>query len=260
MSKRINLKAAAQVVIVLAAAYALKYFYSTASANELRWMLWPTARLSELVTGIEFTFESYAGYISADRSFLIAAPCAGVNFLIASFVMLTLRKLWNARDTGAAWQFFPLAAVTAFCLTVIANSVRISSALWLNSSHATFAGLDREEIHRLDGILVYFGFLLLLFVVNEMVISRNSQIRVKTLLLPLAIYYAMTLAVPILNGALNQGSEFLQHAVFVIVAPLLLIILTAAIARLIAVYPKRERVAAAAISFPGGSTADEVGS
>jgi len=257
MSNRINTKAAVQVVIVLAAAYALKSFYSMASANELRWILWPTTRLTELVTGIRFTFESYAGYMSDDRSFVIAAPCAGVNFLIAAFVMLMLRRLWTARTSGSAWRIFPHAAITAYCVTIIANTVRISTALWLNSSHATLAGLNREEIHRLDGILVYFGFLLLLYVADETVTTKQA-VRLTMFLIPLSIYYAMTLAVPILNGALSQGSEFWQHAAFVIAAPVVLIAIAAVIAKLTAIYLQRKRVSAAAAFLPCDAAADEV--
>src|SRR6476646_201166 len=87
----INRRAAVQFILVLAAAAALKQFYSTASANELRWVLWPTSRLTELVTGTHFTFEPYAGYMSSDRGFLIASACAGINFLIMAFLMLSLR-------------------------------------------------------------------------------------------------------------------------------------------------------------------------
>lgn len=257
MLNRINRKAAVQAVVVLAAAYALKYFYSTASANVLRWILWPTTRLTELVTGSRFAFESYAGYMSDDRSFVIAAPCAGVNFLIAAFLMLMLRRLWISRSAGVAWRFYPLAAVVAFCLTIIANTARISTALWLNSSHATIAGLDRDEIHRLDGILVYFAFLLLLYVINEAVVTRR-EVRPRTFLIPLAVYYAMTLAVPVLNGALRRGSDFWHHAVFVIAAPIALISIAAAIAELTAIYLQRKRIAAAAAFLPGDAAADEV--
>src|SRR5881394_1510993 len=119
-----NKKAAVQFVVVLAAAAALKQFYSTASANELRWMLWPTTRLTELVTGTNFTFESHAGYMSDDRGFLIASACAGINFLITAFLMLSLRMLWNERTTGVKWRTILLSAMSAFVVTIIANTVR----------------------------------------------------------------------------------------------------------------------------------------
>src|SRR5947209_5554849 len=145
----INGKAAAQLFIVLAAAAGLKQFYSTASANDLRWILWPTACLTELITDTQFTFEPYAGYMNSDRGFLIASACAGLNFLIAAFLMLSLRTLWNSRATGVKWRALFLIPLVAYSITVVANTARISSALWLNASHQSLAGLDRDEMHRL---------------------------------------------------------------------------------------------------------------
>jgi exosortase K len=255
---RPNRKAAVQFVTVLAAAYALKYFYSTASANELRWILWPTTRLTELVTGTTFTFEGYAGYLSSDRTFLIASACAGVNFLIAAFVLLSLRQLWNKRESGTRWYFFPFAIAVSYALTIVANTVRISSALWLNKERQGFAGLDHDEVHRLDGIFIYFGFLLLLFVAYEKLSSENKAVRLRQYLFPLAIYYAMTLAVPILNGALNQGMDFWRHAAFVLAAPLVLVMCVAVPAQLISRYSKKKDVAAFAPLLPADLSADEI--
>src|SRR5215207_1600906 len=78
---------------ILLVALALKYHYSTASVNQLRWILAPTTAVVEFLTGIEFNFESHAGYMSSDNTFLIAGSCAGVNFLIIAFLLLTLGPL-----------------------------------------------------------------------------------------------------------------------------------------------------------------------
>jgi hypothetical protein len=40
---------------------------------------------------------------------------------------------------------------------------------------------------------------------------------------PLTWYYGVTLAVPLANGALRTGDAFLEHAVVVLVAPLVLV-------------------------------------
>ena len=253
----VNRKAAVQFVIVLAAAATLKQFYSTASANELRWILWPTARLTELITGTQFTFEPFAGYMSSDRSFLIASACAGVNFLIAAFLTLSLRMLWNARLDGMKWRSLFLATTAAFAVTVLANTVRISSALWLNASRPNLGSLDREDIHRLDGILIYFGFLLLLFVANERIGYKTAR-GFRKYLFPLAIYYLMTLAVPIANGALRQGSALWQHATFVIATPILLIAAVTVPIKLFSLYAKRKDVSAVSSLFPPDASADQV--
>jgi exosortase K len=256
---KINPKAVVQFVAVLTAALALKQYYSTASANDLRWMLWPTTCLVEMVTGTRFYFESYAGYMSSDHTFLIAAPCAGVNFLIAAFLLLSIRTIWIRRERSVDWLFLPLAAAAAYALTIIANATRITSALWLNEARPALLGFDREEIHRLDGIFIYFGFLLLLFAISEKLTSSTKAMRPRHYLFPLAVYYAMTLAVPLANGAFRQGPEFGRHAMFVLLTPVLLILFFLIPSYLFSRYTKRKNIAVLAPFFPNDLGADDVG-
>ena len=206
----------AQLALVALFALALKYHYSTATPNELHWILAPTALLVEALSGKSFEFESYTGYMSSDHTFVIAAPCAGVNFLITAFLMLTLRRLWRDRFEGTEWHFIPSAAVIAFGATLIANTARI----WLALSDLEISWLSANQQHRLEGIVVYFGFLLLLFLMTD----RLRLVTPSRLLFPLGIYYAVTLAVPLLNGSYNQGAAFWEHFGFVLVLPLLIIL------------------------------------
>jgi exosortase K len=220
---------------VLFSAVSLKLYYSTASVNQLRWILAPTAALVELVTGSRFQFESHAGYISSDHSFIIAASCAGLNFLITAFLMLSLRKLWTARahNSSRAWRFIPIAALSAYFATLVANTVRIATALRMQRFPIEI-GLSANQLHRLEGILIYFGFLLLLFVVSEKLNlgsasnSGKASTKVSDLLrrsfFPLLIYYATTLAIPLVNGGYRQGPDFWEHSLFVLLTPLIIIL------------------------------------
>jgi len=209
-----------QLAIVLLCALALKQYYSTATANELRWILAPTTLIVELLSGRSFVFESYTGYMSSDHTFVIAVPCAGVNFLIMAFVMLALRRLWNGRFESVSWRVLPSSIATAYVATVIANAMRIVIALEIQRRSVAVGGLTENQLHRLEGILVYFGFLMLLFVVMERKDSR------KMWLFPVGIYYAMTLGVPIVNGSFHRAG-FWEHFGFVIVIPLLMLLLIA---------------------------------
>src|SRR5215217_267609 len=104
MSRRTTIWSA-QLAVVLLCALALKFYYSTATPDELRWILAPTTVLVGLLSGKSFEFESYAGYMSNDHTFVIAAPCAGVNFLITAFLMLGLRRWWRDRFQVVSWRF-----------------------------------------------------------------------------------------------------------------------------------------------------------
>lgn len=213
----------AQLLVVGLCALALKFYYSTASVNQLRWILTPTTVLVELLSGRSFAFESFAGYMSSDHSFLIAAPCAGVNFLIAAFSMLALRRLWRDRFQSVSWWSIPLAAAVSFLATVITNAVRIVLALELRGAHPDW--LTPNQLHRLEGIVVYFGFLLLLFLLTERSRERKP---VRLLLFPLLVYYAVTLGIPLANGSW-QRTGFWEHFAFVLVLPFIVCALCASL-------------------------------
>ncbi|MGI9166401.1 MAG: exosortase K [Pyrinomonadaceae bacterium] len=244
MNPRLNWKRNAQFVVVLLGALTLKLYYSAASPNQLRWILAPTTVLVELVSGRPFEFESHAGYISSDRTFLIAASCAGVNFLITSFLMLSLRKLWRDRSRNSsdnlAWRFIPIAALFAYLATLVANTVRISSALRLQRMPLEISWLSPNQLHRFEGIFIYFAFLLLLFIVTEKMSSENTSGLplhagwprgnpglFRQSLFPLMMYYATMLGIPLASAAYRPriaATDFWEHLLFVVLTPLLLIL------------------------------------
>jgi hypothetical protein len=50
--------------------------------------------------------------------------------------------------------------------------------------------------------------------------------------LPLAAYYAITLALPLANGAGQAGAPFVDHAVTVLIVPLVVIVLAGVVRRI----------------------------
>jgi exosortase/archaeosortase family protein len=163
--------------------------------------------------------------MSSDHTFLIAASCAGVNFLITAFLMLSLKR--------RGWRFLPVLAVVAYVTTLVANTVRISIALYLQQTPLRLGSLDANQLHRLEGIFVYFGFLLLLFVLSDRTGFREDNkggLSMKPLrflracLFPLLIYYGTTLGLPLVNGAYRQ-TAFWEHSIFLLLTPPVVILL-----------------------------------
>lgn len=230
MNRKLTLRLLAQLTFVLLAAGSVKQYYSTASVNQLHWILAPTTVAVEFVTGSSFEFESFAGYVNSDHSFVIAASCAGVNFFITAFLMLSLGNLWRSRRM--AWWFLPSAGAIAYLTTIFANTVRIATALRLHGRSIELAGMNPNQLHRLEGIVIYFGFLLLLFVVSEKFAGNNPTAErhsswLRQALFPLVIYYATTLGVPLFNSIYRGGAitaDFREHSLFVLSAPLILIV------------------------------------
>jgi exosortase K len=235
---------AAQASVAVTGALALKAFYSTASVNELRWILAPTAFLVEIVTGERFIFESYAGYINSEHSFIIASSCSGVNFLIAAFLLMTLGTLF--RHGRVSWGFLPLAACLAYLTTIIANTIRITTALSLRRADVDIVWINPDQMHRFEGIVVYFGSLVLLFILMEKA-DRTSRTQSyfpahRRYLLPLLIYYVTTLGIPVINATYRGtgfSTEIREHLLIVLITPAMIILATSACGHLIRKSPTR---------------------
>ena len=151
-------------LVVLAAAvliaWGLKRHYADASTDDLLWILNPTARLVGLVSGATFVFQPGEGYLSREHLFLIEKSCAGINFMIAAFGMLVF-SLFNHLGSGMSTAtVLGVSLLAGYSAAVVVNTARIALAMWL-AVHP-IAALSAADVHRLEGIAVYFGGLVLL--------------------------------------------------------------------------------------------------
>lgn len=150
------------LAFVVLFAWELKHHYSVARADELWWILTPTARAVGVVTGTTFAATSGEGYVSRERLFVIEKSCAGINFMIAAFVMVALAMRHRVTSTMAGIRTIALALSASYAAALVVNTTRITIAMWL-AAHPWRASLSAVEVHRLEGIAVYFGGLVLLY-------------------------------------------------------------------------------------------------
>jgi exosortase K len=151
------------VAIAVLIALGLKQHYRVASADDLWWILRPTAELVGIVTSAAFTMEAGEGYFSREHLFLIEKSCAGINFLVAAFGMLVFVRRHDITSGVSGAQTLVVALGTSYAATLIVNAVRISTAMWLAASPVRFAPLEPTTVHRLEGIAIYFAGLLVLY-------------------------------------------------------------------------------------------------
>lgn len=155
-----------KTAIVIAAAliaWGLKRHYAEARADDLWWVLTPTARLTGVITGTAFEMQPGEGYFSRRRMFLIEKSCAGVNFIIAAFGMMTVARLHRARSPLSAVRVLGAGLAAGYASAVIVNAVRISIGMWLAAHPIAWSALSAADVHRIEGIVVYFGGLVLLY-------------------------------------------------------------------------------------------------
>jgi exosortase K len=164
----------AALAAALAVVVAGKLHYSAASPGALRWILAPTAGMVSAVSGGNFVYEAGVGWVDREATFIIAPACAGVNFALAAFLALTLGGLAGMRTWRAAAVRLAAAAVLAYSATLIVNTLRIVLAIALHRGAIELGGLDRAEVHRVEGILVYLCGLCALYALAG-VLERRSH-------------------------------------------------------------------------------------
>ena len=120
-------------------AWALKRHYSDARADDLLWILAPTARLVSVVSGATFIWAPDEGYFARERLFLIGKACAGVNFMIAAFVMLAWALAPHARSLRAVFGVIGLGLAAGYAAAVLVNTVRIAIAMWFAAHPAVLS-------------------------------------------------------------------------------------------------------------------------
>ena len=150
-------------LIAIVIAWGLMRHYAAARPDDLSWILGPTARLVSATTGETFVLQTGEGYFSRERLFLIEKACAGVNFMIAAFAMLVVALFHRVESRVEAMRVLGASLLASYSAAVLVNTVRISIAMWLASHPAALSAFSAADVHRIEGITVYFAGLVLLY-------------------------------------------------------------------------------------------------
>lgn len=221
------------IALSLAIAWGLKYHYSQAESDDLNWILKPTAFLVQATGDMSFERIKGTGYVDHENRLIIAPTCSGVNFMIIVFCLssyIGLKRIKNIR-TMIMWILMVMAA--SYSYTLIVNTIRISISIY-TLKHGLFrAWFSRETIHLIEGVMVYFIFLLIYYSLLKRIIAENpvkdprwhfKQIRAA--LLPMIFYFSITLFVPVLNHeGFLPNKEFINYAIVVLMTCSIILIL-----------------------------------
>jgi len=228
--ERLNrlLASAAAVLLMLV----LKRHYSLAVAEDLLWILAPTARLTAWAGGVQPVWEAGVGYADFGRGIVIAPACAGVNFMIMAFGLAAFLGLGRLRRLAGllAWMVFSFAAAYLAALGV--NTLRIVLSTALYRAEIYSAWLSPDALHRVSGVWIYLIGLGLFFkglrlimnrFANRFDPARRSFDAIRSPWLPLGWYLLGTVGVPAVNLIFKgPPSDFGIHCLMVVAAAMVL--------------------------------------
>lgn len=214
-------------VVLLVIALGLKQHYSVAAVDDLTWILSPTSHVVSLFTGLTFSREAGVGYVSSDNFVAIVKACAGVNYFIILFLLLTIPVVGRLDSRKKQLLFIPVALLFAFGITIGVNAIRITTAILLFKQEFYTELITVDLVHKLDGIVIYFGSLMILFPPYMRNVSRflfHEEVTSIDIRIPFVLYLMVTLLVPLVRSVLGgAGIMPLSHLLFVVSVPLLML-------------------------------------
>jgi exosortase K len=217
---------AAALLAVGLGAWGLKRHYAQSSTDGLLFILAPTERLVALASGTRFEYETGIGYLNRDSFFAIAKPCAGVNFMLAAWLMLGFVLAARARDGVSTAKAFGTSLALSYLASIVVNAARILLALELAAHPFVSDFWTAGRVHRVEGIVVYFAGLAIL----HAVVSSGTAVKwMRSAVLPLVFYYAVVLGIPLVRGTHFDSGRPSEHALFVLSVPPLLLLAIAAV-------------------------------
>lgn len=212
----------------------MKYYYSRAGTDELKWILAPTAWWVRMLGGIPFTYESRIGYVNHDLHFIIASSCSGVQFMIITIATLIFSFVHRMRTTKKKAGWLMLSIGGAYISTIMVNGLRILISIWLPPvlnrclSDRRLPGaagqIPPETLHTVIGVAVYFTSLLVIYRFagcftqetadcSAPLSANNKQYELPGYLAPVFWYTLITLGMPLLNHAYqNDTGNFTGYA------------------------------------------------
>lgn len=202
--------------LVAGAAFALKRHYATASAEQLGWVLAPTAALVECFTCIHFTLERGVGFMSESRDVVIAPACAGINYLVVAMLSLTFCLLREVKTPARKACFVLSSVAAAYGATLVVNATRISIGIAVARHLPPSWDALRDQVHRVEGVVVYLTSLWLLVLAGGALIRGHggatpTSLFRRDVVTPLSFYLAVTIGVPLVR-ALEPTRGFILHA------------------------------------------------
>lgn len=238
-------KYAGYYLFVLFFILGMKYHFSEASCESLRWILAPTCWWVRILSGIPFQWIPKIGYTSHSYRFIIAASCSGLQFMLISIAALNFSFLHRMKTKKRTCLWILSSIGFSYLFTIFINGLRILLSIYipffLFDPFALSRWITKERFHSILGIMVYFTSLFLLYqfadgyslsLQNQHDADRTSPSvlprfqEYRNFIMPLFWYFSIVLGIPVLNRAYRNDSRgFWEYEILILTVSLSLLLL-----------------------------------
>ncbi|MEP2448595.1 MAG: exosortase K [Balneola sp.] len=153
----------------------LKFGFTLADNNDLIFLLKPTDKLVELLTGSYSIYLPVSGYYHEHLDIIIDKSCSGFNFWVLSFLLFTYLTLKHVDNTLSRILTIPTALIGAYLLTIFVNTSRIFASIVVQNQTKNIFLNQQHIVHEAIGIITNLSFLILAYVLIEKLLIHKRQ-------------------------------------------------------------------------------------
>ena len=153
----------------------LRFWFTTAGNNDLGFLLYPTDKLTGLLTGSNSVYHSDFGFYHEKLNIALDKSCSGFNYWILCFLVFTYLLVKYPQKPLYKLLAVPASLGCAWLLTIFVNSSRIFVSLIEQSQTLTVFPNHQHLVHQTIGIITNLSFLVLVFCLLERLLSNRKK-------------------------------------------------------------------------------------
>lgn len=153
----------------------LKYLYTLSTNDHLLFLLAPTNACIEIATGSKATYLLTTGFVHHQLPIIIDRSCAGFNFWLLSFTLLTISTIhYYSINTDKLLACVALLLIS-YAATLFVNVSRIMVAILTLKYKNLYTGLSKEWMHEAQGAFIYLLFLIVLYISIQYITAKLTK-------------------------------------------------------------------------------------
>jgi exosortase K len=153
----------------------LKVWFTFAENNDLFFLLMPTDKLVELLTGSHSVCLADNGYYHSNLNMVIDKSCSGFNFWILCFLVFTYPTVKCFDMPLHKILSIPAALICAYLLTVFVNTSRIFASVIVQNQTKNILQNQQHLVHQAVGIIINLTFLILAYYLTDKLLTHRRH-------------------------------------------------------------------------------------
>jgi exosortase K len=152
----------------------LKIGFTFADNNDLTFLLKPTVKVVELLTGSHAVFIAENGYYFEKINILVGKSCAGFDYFLLCLCVFSYLGLKYFHKPLHKILAIITSLIFSYLIAIFANSSRIFASIIVRNQTINFMSNQQYSIHETVGVITNLSFLILAYILIEKILKNKK--------------------------------------------------------------------------------------